>query len=585
LTTTSDAVERQRQIDRRRQRLEKLVQITGGDFELGLDFGRHDAVDKRRIIVGLGADDVLQASHLWLRGAALHLLGHHLQDVRQAAEEALLEQRQGKPHFSTLWHALEDARLENWMVGRWPGMRRSFEARWLPNLGGGLFQRMPALQQLELGLYLLGRGVDRPSLRPDVDRALEDVMEPLAAGARGARPGDSLQAMRRIYPRLQAYVDAGITHGRGASATTPQEASESSGGSPSSESQPDTTPTIELEDERFEVSLMGRQRQVPEWVRPGSAPWFERGLGEKQVHPSVLLPDRETALIPPRRELAEYQRLWLAVQREAGYLFTRLLHLMQEQAYLRYGGRHRTGKLVMNKLWKQRLADYRLFERQEQGGRNQVAFMVLVDESASMAGRDKSQTAAKATVLLGEALSRLNVPFEIIGFSTASFEAQAAMKLGLVPAYQYRTTRCAALEHRIYKAFDEPFRFVRTRLAGIEPRHNNWDEEHLVFAYHRMRLRPEPGKVLIVLSDGQPNGSADHLIATVRWLERHGLTVIGVGIGADFVRHIYRQSLVVGDFHQLAQELIQVLVTELGRHGTELSVGAQAPGPGYALTA
>ena len=313
-------------------------------------------------------------------------------------------------------------------------------------------------------------------------------------------------------------------------------------------------------------------------------PWFERGLGEKQVHPSVLQTDRETALTPPRA-LAEYQRLWLSVQREAGYLFARLLHLMQEQAYLRYGGRHRTGKLVMNKLWKQRLADYRLFERQEQGGRNQVAFMVLVDESASMAGRDKAQTAAKAAVLLGEALSRLNVPFEIIGFSTASFEAQAAMKLGLMPAYQYRTTRCAALEHQIYKAFDEPFRFVRTRLAGIEPRHNNWDEEHLVFAYHRMRLRPEPGKVMIVLSDGQPNGSADHLIATVRWLERHGLTVIGVGIGADFVRQIYRQSLVVGDFHQLAQELIQVLVTELGRHGTELSVGAQAPAPGYVLTA
>ena len=117
MTTTSDAVERQRQIDRRRQRLEKLVQITGGDFELGLDFGRHDAVDKRRIIVGMGADDVLQASHLWLRGGALHLLGHHLQDVRPAAEAALLEQRQGRAHFSTLWHALEDARLENWMEG------------------------------------------------------------------------------------------------------------------------------------------------------------------------------------------------------------------------------------------------------------------------------------------------------------------------------------------------------------------------------------------------------------------------------------------------------------------------------------
>jgi cobaltochelatase CobT len=127
--------------------------------------------------------------------------------------------------------------------------------------------------------------------------------------------------------------------------------------------------------------------------------------------------------------------------------------------------------------------------------------------------------------------------------------------------------RCTPLEHRIYKSFDEPFRFVRTRLAGIQARHNNWDEEHLQFAHHRLSQRREANRVLIVLSDGQPNGNADQLIAAVRRLERQGTTVIGIGVGADFVRQIYRDSLVVGDFRQLAQELIGILMARLVQSG------------------
>ena len=58
-------------------------------------------------------------------------------------------------------------------------------------------------------------------------------MELLTAGARGAGPGDSLQAMRRIYPRLQAFVNDRFMHG-GASATTTQDASELTGSSSTS---------------------------------------------------------------------------------------------------------------------------------------------------------------------------------------------------------------------------------------------------------------------------------------------------------------------------------------------------------------
>jgi hypothetical protein len=145
-------------------------------------------------------------------------------------------------------------------------------------------------------------------------------------------------------------------------------------------------------------------------VCPGSAPWFEAGLGDKHIHPSAMRSDRQTIVIPARGDPVAYRSLWLDVQREAGFLISRLVRLLQEEAYLRYAGRFRSGQLVMNRLWKQRLADYRLFQRREAGGRRRTAVSLLVDESASMQGREKSRLAAQAAVLLGETLSSCSPP-------------------------------------------------------------------------------------------------------------------------------------------------------------------------------
>jgi hypothetical protein len=566
LTTTSSSTPSPERVQQRKDRLEKLIQISAHAYDLGLEFGESDAIGAGQIVLGIEAERAATADYLGLRGAALHLLGHYLQEPRPTAAEAEREQAQGQPLFLALWHALEDARLENWMVRRWPGMQRSFAARLLPNLGGGLLQRMPTLEQIEYGLYLKGRGHDSLRLRADVAEALEQGQAEIRAGASGLAPADSLQAMRSIYPILSGLLPrAERSLRRGGSKFLDEE----SGDAPQRrkrsmrEGEGDGPPQIEPEDGLVELAPLGRQRELPEWYRPGSAPWFERGLGEKRVHPSAVRIDRQTIVDAPRHEAGEYRALWNEVQREAGYLLTRLLYLMQEQAYLRYGGHHRSGKLEMNKLWKQRRGDFRLFQRVIEGGRQEIAFSLLVDESASMGGQQKHRIAAKAAVLLGETLSRIDVPFEIVGYSTAGFEAQAALKLGLTPAYRYRSMRCTALEHRVYKSFDEPYRFVRTRLAGIQPRHNNWDEEHLMFAQRRLSRRQEATRVMVVLSDGQPNGNADHLIATVRRLERQGTTVIGIGIGADFVRQIYRDSIVVGDFRQLAQELMAILIRRI----------------------
>jgi hypothetical protein len=445
------------------------------------------------------------------------------------------------------------------MVERWPGMRTTFASRLLPNLGGSLVRVMRWSDQLRLGLYLEGRGLHGAQYVERVRQVLEAVEDDIRRGAGGEGAQASLEAMRRIYPALVPLL------GLGASGAAAGEVDESDAGEARPEARGDLS-DLEMSDDLVEVGLRGTPHASPDWLRPGSAPWFERGLGGKKIHPSALRPDRQTLVPPPAGDLNAYRALWSEVRREVGFLVTRMTNLLREDTYLRYGGQYRSGYLHTSKLYKQRLGNFRLFERPTAAERS-IAFQLLVDESASMQGGEKVRLATKAAILIGETLDQMGLPLEILGFTTAEYEAKAAMKLGLRPAHAYRTTRCSPLEHRIYKRFDEPYPIVRRRLTGIEPRHNNWDEEHLLFAYRRLQARRERSKVMIVISDGQPNGDGDHLIATVAALEGQGCKVIGVGIGADFVRQVYRRALVVDDFRRLAEELLAVLAAELGRAG------------------
>jgi hypothetical protein len=552
----------------RRERMQRLIQNAIGEFDLRFEFGETDQMGSGHLVLGMKPELLRNATHAALVGRVLHLLGHYIHESVHWLPVVQREEDRGQPYFVSLWHALEDARIENQLVRRWPGAEKFLKLKVLPNLGGSLIRLMATTQQIELALYLEGRGYHGAAWSPSIDNSLQQIADQILEGGSGDSPRSSLEAMERIYPQI-----AHLLRGEHVpvSRAVPTRDSESR---PLPESAPTDWELSEesaLDPSRFEtngdsepiaVSLIGREKDLPGWFQPGSAPWFERGLGDKQVHPSAVLDDRATVIEPPMGDRLAYLALQKEVEHDAGFLVRRLTLFMREEIYLRYGGNYRTGTLNTAKLWRQRLGVYRLFQRPEWGPKRPVAITLLVDESASMRGPGKARMAIKTAILLGETLNQLDIPLEIIGFSTAEYEAQAALNLGLLPAYRYRTTRCSRLEHRLYKRFNQPFSFVRTRLVDIQPRHNNWDEEHLLFAYRRIQARPEARKIIIVISDGQPNGDAENLIRTIDTLERAHCKVIGVGIGADYVREIYTDAIVVSDFHQMTRELLGLLARE-----------------------
>lgn len=559
LTSTSEHDSLEQALQKRRSRLERLLQIATHDYELRLDFGAEDRIGEGQIVVGVQPEAVIVAEHIYLLGQALHLLGHYMEESMLWADSVRREEEGGKPFLTALWHAIEDARLENALIRRWPGAQRALDSRLPPNLGGSFVKLMNSTRQVELGLFLFGRGYTHAEFGESVREALELASDHIQAGASGETPRASFNAALSIYPSVIHLLRADHVGQHKPARDADQEQDQHL------DDPMDGLPEWEETGELGEVTVLGRQRELPEWYKPGSAPWFERGLGGKEVHASAIRSDRETVVSPPAGDIERYRQLWGEIQREAGFLTRRLTYLLEEEAYLRFGGHHRTGKLNVGKLWKQRLGVYRLFQRPVSGTERWVAFSILVDESASMSAGDKVETATKGTVLLGETLDHLGIPFEIIGYTTKEYEARAAMKLGLTPAHAYRTTRCSTLEHRIYKHFDEPYRLARARLSGIQARHNNWDEEHLLFALRRLQARNEDRKVILMISDGQPNGDADHLIQEVRRITQLGVQIIGIGIGTDYVHQIYPEALVVSDFPGMVEDLFAILACQIRR--------------------
>jgi hypothetical protein len=564
LTSTSNWQFGDAAVEGCRLRLERILQIVSQDFNLRFEFGNRDLVGESQIVLKATAPEAVSAHPYILKARVLNLLGHYQMDSRPWYEAALREEAQQKPGFASFWHALEDARIENRLVRQWAGTRKYFQANMLPNFGGKLLRRMRYADQLEQGLYFEGRGHNQPRYAHPVRRILNLVGEEIQQGSRSDSARDSFAAMQVIYPHFAALLrsDTPRQSRRSLSHQPQKKGDTDQAGEPLPAPPRGSIPEIDQSDDLVSVGLQGKPREFPEWFLPGSAPWFERGIGKKEIHPSALRTNRQTIVPPPKGDIDRYRTAHNEIHHEAGYLAQRLLNLIREEVYLRYAGYFRTGRLNKAKLWKQRIGNYRLFQQQVPGSSHAVAFSLLVDESASMKGQDKYKIAMKAALLLGETLDFVGVPLEIIGYTTEDYEARAAMKLGLTPAHAYRATRCSALEHRIYKRFDEPYYAVRARLTGMEPRHNNWDEEHLIFAFQRIQERPERRKVMIIISDGQPNGDANYLVETVKKIESTGCRLIGIGIGADFVKEIYPAAVVVNDFVQMGEELIHLLAQE-----------------------
>ena len=580
-------------MERRRARLEALAQVTAHDYDLTLNFGPkakndQDAVhvedpEQTRARLGGGLND----PHIlrYQKGMTLIKVAQKIHGASRWAGRAVRANRD-RPGLFHIWHTLEDARCENRLVESLPGTRKNFRAFIRPAIEAAAHHHargeLPLFRQIQWGVYLAGIGQtpggapSRPGELPAAwfDSAVVQIFHrliPLIGRACAADdPKTAFDGANEIYDAIQCYLteeQLARINGDPDLSEVPEEIlqkieSQNPAGSDDEALDMLHSEAVEEieEDAGEEVELRPEALAV---LGHTAAPWFERAGRRKEIHTTADHPDARTIVLPPEGKAEEYAAVVANAGSQIKVLVWKLMQIIEERTYTRYSGSHRSGKLNFPKLWKQRLGKFHLFHRKEETDKLDVCFTLLVDESGSMNRESKYMAAREATIFFAEALDRLDVPFEVIGYSTESSEAAMAAALGHIPAFKFRHIRHSPLQHRIYKGFEDHFVQVKHRLVHIYPRFNNWDEEHLLFAYRRLIGRPEEEKIIIITSDGQPNGDATHLVNTVNRLEKLGVRVIGVGVVDSFVKQIYPHHIVVQDLSQLSTELVNILRREL----------------------
>jgi cobalamin biosynthesis protein CobT len=196
----------------------------------------------------------------------------------------------------------------------------------------------------------------------------------------------------------------------------------------------------------------------------------------------------------------------------------------------------------------------KLWRRKSIPDRHQTVVSLLVDLSGSMYG-PKTEAAQAGTVLVAEALHRLQIPFAVNGF-------------------QDRLIRFAdfhdGLTEGVRRALGEmPLEVAANRPGGNNVPGYNDDGPCLREAAEQLLSAGADDRILIVVSDGMPAGrrsTEQDLREVIRLLAREPrLRLIGVGIGpdTDHVRDFYpnsRASVPLERFAGVLAELLRVVL-------------------------
>jgi len=176
--------------------------------------------------------------------------------------------------------------------------------------------------------------------------------------------------------------------------------------------------------------------------------------------------------------------------------------------------------------------------------RSTTAVAILMDNSGSMRAQRFEVLATLATN-------------EVLGFTTRTWSGGESRSQWKQAGEPESPGRVADLAHIVYKDADTPYRRARHSLASmLLPRHfaESVDGEAIAWAHARLMARPEPRKVLLVISDGAPGESAtvklngpaflgDHLARVVDEIDRRSPVEIGALTIDNDVSSVFRRSV------------------------------------------
>lgn len=205
-----------------------------------------------------------------------------------------------------------------------------------------------------------------------------------------------------------------------------------------------------------------------------------------------------------------------------------------------------------------------------------TAVQLVVDLSGSMSGH-KMDLAQMSAILLGEALQKCGVPFEVVGFTTGkglTKHQSITDELGI--AFDEATfSRDEPIMFATFKSFTERLHQSYSSIGLMDARNNNADGESLLYAWDSLSKRQERRKIMIVLSDGHPafrvtdHGREDnryhkHVKDVVKLISRKA-DVLGIGIEDASVSHFYPDHVVISNANELPRTVLSKLTKMISK--------------------
>jgi cobaltochelatase CobT len=225
---------------------------------------------------------------------------------------------------------------------------------------------------------------------------------------------------------------------------------------------------------------------------------------------------------------------------------------------------------------------YAVFRQEDESPVPEACVTLLVDQSGSMRGRPQRLT-AQAIDLTVQTLEFCRVKCEVLGYTTRYGADNPLVRAWQTAGCPSAPGRLNALRHLVYKGADQPWRQCRPHLGLLlrpDLGRENLDGEALDWAARRLLRRPEPCKVLIVLSDGAPYDEAtaaangrrfleDHLRAVIAALEGSPIRLTAIGAGQSVGRY-YGRALTLHRPEEVATVLFDHLGDLLTRTAAEV---------------
>jgi cobalamin biosynthesis protein CobT len=285
---------------------------------------------------------------------------------------------------------------------------------------------------------------------------------------------------------------------------------------------------------------------------------------------------REFDIIAPLPVPKEFPQSYVTSMEEqtrkmTGVMQKDIERMMAAQSRVFNVGGRRSGKLNGPGLHRILANDARIFSKREEIKAKDTAVTLLVDCSGSMRNA-KQATAMSAAFALATTLERVNIPSEVLGFTTGSIYCRddqvfdkskfAELEAALKAEYHksgVRFCRTDPIYMPIFKDFNERLQSdVKKRFAymrSMQPNQaQNIDGESLEYAAMRLAKRPEKRKVILVLSDGHPAGARnddEHLRMMTTKLTKGGYDLVGIGIEDNAVSRFYDNFLVLKSVEEL----------------------------------